>query len=141
MEDKKLLTIRALSSDKGIKLYFQSDIFEEFFAVNHQSQGYGNAELAGAFTWGDVLGYQPPPEKAFNRFRHWGGQLYYKGRPNLSFLCAKGLTNGVTFNLTSLVVNENILEKYVRDLKRELAKIYREYFNNISYEESFSLED
>lgn len=142
MDDKKLLTIRAVSTEKGIKLFFQSKFFEDFFKSNHISNGYDKSEYYNTRGWGkDNFGYVTPNDRLFNAFRNWGGRLYEKGKPNLSFLCAVGLEKGVTFVIPSMIMNENILEKYVTDLKKELSKMYKEYFSTVSFEENFYLDD
>lgn len=141
MEDKKLLVIRASNAEKGIKLFFQSEFFEDFFKASH-NQSYQKDDYHNVRLWGkDKYGYIPPNDRVFNSFKNWGGRLYEKGRPNLSFLTAVGLAKGVEFVLPSFIMNEGILDKYITDLKKELAKVYKEYFTSISFEENFCLDD
>lgn len=138
-EKSKVLTIRAYSHDKGVRLYFQSDVFEEFFRSQHYGSGYTAEDYQKG--WG-ARGYQlntSPNHRNLNQLYYWGRRLYEGSRPNLSFLLAVGLTKGVTFNLNNTIVNERIIDKYVADLKNELKKLYNDYFTKIEYEEVFDL--
>lgn len=138
--DIKVLTVKAFSDGSHINLYFQSEVLEKFFKESHE-QAYGSSQpdtLKITRSWGqNNLGYSVPRNLAYSQFIYWGGRLYEKGKPNLAFLTAKGLKDGVTFKIKNLILNEKILDKFVEDLKKELSLMYQQYFQPFEVEDTF----
>ncbi len=128
--DNKIVTIRAFTKEKGLGLYFCSPIFESFFKGRqeglHENGSWGKGKLY----------YSPPAQLDFYCFQTIGGRLFEGNSPNLSFLLAKGISNGVEFTVKNTVVTEKIMDKYIEDAKKEISKIYKLYMRPISIEES-----
>lgn len=127
MEDFLILNVR--SNSTGVGLYLKSEYLYNFFKASHKKMigildDSQITEYNSHPNWGKA--FFSPDEAIFNQFQYWGGRLYEKGKPNLSFLLSNTLNTGTSFSIRT-IMSESMLDKYIEDFKYELAYVYKEY--------------
>jgi len=129
-ESKKLLVFRVTRGLNGVEVYLQSDILETFF------KRYGLEE--GDNKWCGHHPYQIPIIRQHFRelLNQWYGELTTRNGayPNLSFLRAKGLSDGVKFTMNNNVYTKPEILVFIKQFKTEVQNFFEEYIKPISLE-------
>lgn len=120
---------------EGVMILAQSDILEEWFKTNSKHPNITATsdkwEISTVAGWDKHKAY--PMTEVFKNsemgkyFNNWGKELNISNvGPNLSFLRAKGLKEGVAILIPGLHT-ESSIKKFLEDVKRKSLDIYKEY--------------
>lgn len=128
-ENNTLLSFNVKRTAGGVEIALQSDVLETFFGIGGFREG-ADPE------WGGVLPYSmigTIDATKRNLLNNWGSNqlLISTDYPNLAFLRAKGLKEGVTFKLPS-VHSRTEIAKFVKLFKEHVRTIYLEYVKPIN---------
>jgi len=130
-EPKKLLKFKVTRGLNGVEVFVQSDILEDFF------QRYGE-ETAEGNKWCDITPYKIPIVRQHFRelLNQWYGELTTRNGsyPNLSFLRAKGLKDGVKFTMSNNVYTTPEIRAFIKQFKTEVQNFFEEYIKPIGFE-------
>jgi len=132
---QKLLSFKITRGETGVKLYLQSEVLEKFF------ERMGVDEYADR--WCGIHAYGMPLVKDHfsNLLSAWYGNLIIQGGyPNLSFLRAKGIKDGVTFVLENDVYTRGEVIEFSKKFKDEVSNLFSEYIKPITMEVELTTE-
>lgn len=130
------LKVNIKKSDKGIDIFFQSPDIEEWMKKNSPYATQSDKkywDVSSSIGWKDKLGYKldKAPDSLFQALSPWGQDLRINNAtPNLAFLRAKGLGEGITFQLEGIYPRESVI-KWHEELKRQVASFCRSYIKDI----------
>jgi len=122
--EKVLVAIRIRRTATGILLYLQSKEFEDFFRYSGRLEEYGGCAFYAHPTKGRI------PEYNIHQIN---GFLFTDGYPqnvNLSYLRAKGLTEGVTIPLQQ-VASTHAIGECLKTYKDAIVFLYNQYIKPI----------
>lgn len=139
LEEENMCFIRMTRTDKGISLFFKSKKIEDFMRKHHVDQTNIDSTNRRSFKhsdspgWKDHLGYILNETRGLSNSitNYWGSDFYLNGSgPNLSFLLAKGLGEGVTFELEG-IFSQSSIQKWATEGKVQIAALYREFLKSV----------
>lgn len=134
---KALASVKIDRDMNGLTIHIKSEDLETFIKqATSRPDVVASSSVNGYLThqtWPGVRFYHPPTHEIFQRSCQVGGALMINGAPNLALICAKGLSNGVTYNLKGLYTNSQINE-FRRKFKSTLNEIYREFMKPFGQE-------
>jgi len=145
---KTLLKMEADWNEHGVIIHYQSEAIERW--MQHVSKRGGTLS-SNNVGWKGKQGYQIPQgfdmgDPKISYFRSWGGPLFFNGNntPNLSPLCAVGLSKGVSFEFQGLYTPDTV-QKYIKETKAIVLDLLKDYFrkfdvaDNVSMQEAFEV--
>lgn len=126
---KKVLAIRLKRVSGGLLIELKSDVFENFFK-------YHGANTESEPTWEGNKAYKMPRNLTPNFHRmlaSWGNTnlSVNDNLPNLSFLRAVGLGEGVKF-IIPMVFSKTEIMTFKTELAQQANKFFQEYMKPIS---------
>lgn len=130
---EEFCVIRIQRVTDGVKIYCKSKEIEEFFKKIAHKQG-DIFYTIHAQDWEEIEGYEID-DISFNYafFDQFGKDLLLDGNPNLSFLRAVGLANGVEF-VAKGVYSLNMLHQFTEKAKVALQKFYTMFIKPVEIE-------
>lgn len=118
--------------EKGIKLTVKSKFFEGFFRDLHSHKDKDDMRYMTKSNnpgWEEKLAYAPAEFKdGLELCKDWGGK-FYGNSPNLSFLRARGIENGLTFNFEG-IHSDTVIKKWLEETKEHMFRIYKEHMKD-----------
>lgn len=118
--------------EKGIKLTVRSKFFEDFFRELHAHKDKDDARYLTKSPnpgWHDKMAYAPAEFKdGLEQCRDWGGK-FYGTSPNLSFLRARGVAQGLTFEFDG-IYSDAVIKKWLEETKEQMFRIYKEHMKD-----------
>ncbi len=139
-DERPILAFEVKRTAKGVEIKAQSEVFENFFNRNNPNEEEGK--------WNDHYPYSAPTNlgnrKFANMIQKWNDGLFYDSEseiPNLSFLRAVGLRDGVKLLIGNNVYSRSEVLKFLKLAKIESANFFKEYLKpvNASFEITYSL--
>ena len=141
-DERPILTFEVKRTAKGVEIKAQSEVFENFFNRNNPNEEEGK--------WSNHYPYAVPTSlgnnsrKFSNMIYKWNDGLFYDSdseTPNLSFLRAVGLRDGVKLLISNNVYSRSEVLKFLKLAKIESANFFKEYLKpvNASFEITYSL--
>jgi len=134
-----LIIIKVKRTDKGLNVFLKSEKIEKFMRSNHVHQDKLDSTNKRDFECVDVAGWKENMAYILsnevkgisgNINKNWGADLHFgSGGPNLSFLRAKGLGEGVNFDLHG-IYSQTAIQKWIQDAKFHITNFYREFLKD-----------
>lgn len=133
-EAKDIVKLQAyrLKNGNGIGIFVQSELFENFIRSNAANPDVIDGSNKAHFNtstspgWSAHMGYKLIPKDELKHLNLWGQTLINGPNANISFLTAKGLKNGLTFEFEGMY-SQTTVENFLMSVKRQLKSIYSEY--------------
>lgn len=132
---QKLLTFRVTRGINGVDIFLQSEVLENFF------KKYGMDTYSD--NWCGNLAYQLPVVRQHytTMLSNWFGELMVNGDyPNMSFIRAKGIKDGVTFTLENNVYTRGEIMNFTKKFKEEITGLYNDYIKPVMMEVEMTTE-
>jgi hypothetical protein len=131
---KDLIKIQVwrLKSGNGIALYVKSAIVEDFIRANTlnpesvDSTTKSNFMTSANSGWSGHLGYKLAAKEELKALNAWGQSLVTGNTANLSFLTAKGLKDGITFEFEGMY-SQTTVERFLMDVKKQVKSIWNDF--------------
>lgn len=139
-DERPVLTFDVKRTTKGVQIIAQSELFENFFNRGNPNEEEGK--------WSNHLPYTVPTNmhnrKINNMISRWNDGLFYDSTedvPNLSFLRAVGLRDGVKLLVSNSVYSRAEVLKFLKLAKIESGNFFKEYLKPVhaSFEISYSV--
>lgn len=130
-----LLKMNVRRVAKGVELYLQSDILEDFFSALSGQAGYKDQPVTSTNAgWSEKKSYRinqgnlvPSGLRVKPTIDKWGNNnLFPDGYTNLSFLRVVGLQSGVRFTIP-IVITTDALKEYINEAKYYVKQLYIQY--------------
>jgi hypothetical protein len=130
-ENNTLLSFNVKRTAGGVDIYLQSDVMELFFSNGGFREG-ADPLWGGIGCYSMINNIDTTKRSLLN---NWGSDnlIVSSEYPNLAFLRAKGLKDGVTFKLPS-VHSRTEIAKFVKLFKEQVRTLYLEYMKPIGVE-------
>lgn len=127
-ENNTLLSFNVKRTAGGVEINLQSDVLETFFSIGGFREG-ADPEWGGVQSYSMISSIDATKRNLLN---NWGANVLIISAdyPNLAFLRAKGLKDGVTFKLSS-VHSRTEIAKFVKLFKEHVRTLYLEYIKPI----------
>jgi len=141
-DERPILTFEVKRTAKGVEIKAQSEVFENFFNRNNPNEEEGKWSNHYPYAVPNSLGNNS--RKFTNMIQKWNDGLFYDSdseTPNLSFLRAVGLRDGVKLLISNNVYSRSEVLKFLKLAKIESANFFKEYLKpvNASFEITYSL--
>lgn len=125
----------------GVRIIAQSQVFEEFF--NKQPQNEDEGKWSGHYPYSMPTNFTN--RKYSNMVNKWNNGLFTDSEneiPNLSFLRAVGLRDGVTLVETQNVYSDSEVYKFLKLAKIESGNFFKAYLKPVhaSFEITYSVQ-
>lgn len=134
IKNTTLCTLKVQRVTQGIKVFCRSQQIEDFFA----SMGTGSSNAWGEMTQGSYsFSFEQLQDCYFSK---WGESFEYNSKPNLSFLRAKGLGEGISLTF-SFVVSTDRLTQWAEKARRAIKTLWLQYLKPVEIEISISTRD
>lgn len=125
----------------GILVSMKSEVFEKFFRSNCTHKELRTDpdnpahkplfQTSRNHGWEGLWAYPINEMSELQDFRAWGHSFYIEGRgPNLSYLRAYGLSQGIQFNIPGLYSTEK-LNQWKEQAKQKLVEFYKNYMKKL----------
>ena len=120
----------------GIRVYVRSKVFAEWvkhIAVKKDCESHLNSaehwNMSNKPGWNKHRGYIIPQRETLKPLHSWGSMnliLKDDRLPNLAFLKARGLENGVIFDFPGLYSSQT-MQRWKSRAREQIVKIYQDY--------------
>lgn len=137
--NKNLLTMQIKRTHSGCKLFVKSDIFEDFFSKNgiYQDKLMTNSDSHEVYKNNSSISNR----EIYRKLNALDDSLINSdGYINASFLRVKGISQGVTFDLSGLYSKE-ALTSYINSIKIMTKELYEEFMKPQNQSIKISIEE